>query len=301
MAKTPAMARTWARLHFNLLILDEGHRIKGRETQISKAVRRIHAETRCILTGTPLANNLVELYSLLSFLVPDIFTTAQPFEEAFNLSLNIFDPQKLMQANKLLDVFMIRRLKVQVEKLMPPKIETKVVCPLSNTQIWWYKAVLLKDISILARSNDDDDSEAASNKTKAGRLNNLLMQLRKVCLHPFLFPLAEDVDDNGEPTSTLENLVGSSGKLAVLDKLLRSLFIKQQHHRVCLFSQFTSVLDILQDYCDLRGWKYCRLDGSTSRAKRNFVINNFNAPNSDKFLFLMSTRSGVRFVAFLMN
>jgi SWI/SNF-related matrix-associated actin-dependent regulator of chromatin subfamily A member 5 len=296
MAKTPAMTRTWSRQHFNLLILDEGHRIKGMETQISKAVRRIHAETRAILTGTPLANNLVELYSLLSFLAPDVFTTVQPFEEAFNLSLNIIDPQKLMQANKLLDVFMIRRLKVEVEKLMPAKIETKVVCPLSNAQIWWYKAVLLKDISILARSSDDDDKELDSNKTKAGRLNNLLMQLRKVCLHPFLFPLAEDVDDDGEPTSTLESLVGSSGKLAVLDKLLRSLFIKQ--HRVCLFSQFTRVLDILQDYCNSRDWKYCRLDGSTSRAKRNFVINNFNAPDSDKFLFLMSTRSGVRLVAF---
>jgi SWI/SNF-related matrix-associated actin-dependent regulator of chromatin subfamily A member 5 len=122
MAKTAAMTRTWSRQHFNLLVLDEGHRIKALETQISKAVRKIHAETRVILTGTPLANNLVELYSLLSFLAPDVFST---FEEGFNLSLNIIDPKKLMQANRLLEIFMIRRLKVEVEKLMPLKIETQ--------------------------------------------------------------------------------------------------------------------------------------------------------------------------------
>lgn len=126
------------------------------------------------------------------------------------------------------------------------------------------------------------DSKCVS---RAQLLNNLIMQLRKVCLHPYLFPEAEDID-----STTLKDLVGSSGKLTVLDKLLCSLY--EKGHRVCLFSQFTSVLDILDDYCSMRGWKYCRFDGGTARAKRNYVINSFNAPNSDKFLFLMSTRSG---------
>jgi SWI/SNF-related matrix-associated actin-dependent regulator of chromatin subfamily A member 5 len=141
---------------------------------------------------------------------------------------------------------------------------------------------LLKDIHLLARASDDD----APSTGKAQALNNLVMQLRKCCLHPFFFDGAEVDIDN----TTCEDLIAASGKLSVLDMLLRSLYEKK--HRVVLFSQFTSVLDILDDYCTMRGWKHCRFDGSTPRAKRNFIVNQFNAPDSDYFVFLMSTRSG---------
>lgn len=126
MAKAPVLRHLWSRQQFNLLVLDEGHRIKSAETQISQAVRRIHCENRLILTGTPLANNLVETWSLLNFLVPDVFTTSEPFAEAFDLTLNRVDPERLEDAHRLLKVFMLRRLKTEVEKLMPKKIETKV-------------------------------------------------------------------------------------------------------------------------------------------------------------------------------
>ena len=126
MIKVPALRHVWARHHFQLVVLDEGHRIKGKETQISQAVRKLHGECRLLLTGTPLANNLVELYSLLSFLYPDLFTTPTPFEQAFDLTNNQVNAKTLEQAHKLLEVVMLRRLKNEVEKLMPPKIETKV-------------------------------------------------------------------------------------------------------------------------------------------------------------------------------
>lgn len=280
MSKAPSLRSMWSRQHWNLLILDEGHRIKSHETQIAQAVRKIHCENRLILTGTPLANNLVELWSLLNFLVPDVFTTSGPFAEAFDLGLNVVDPVRLEQAHRLLKVFMLRRLKTEVEKLLPKKIETKVICPLSNAQVWWYKSILLKDLSILERG------EAQQSKINAKILNNLIMQLRKVCLHPYLFPDAEDDIEN----TPMEDLIGASGKLTVLDMLLRSLY--EKGHRVVLFSQFTIVLDILQDYSNMRGWKTVRFDGGTARAKRNYVVNSFNAPDSDKFLFLMSTRAG---------
>ena len=99
--------------------------------------------------------------------------------------------------------------------------------------------------------------------------------------------------DFAEPNmndTTVEELIATSGKLAVLDKILLSLFKKG--HRTCIFSQFTSMLNILEDYCILRGWKYCRFDGGTPRAQRNHIINQFNAPGSTDFIFLMSTRSG---------
>ena len=225
---------------------------------------------------------MVELHALLSFLHPDVFTTAEPFGAAFNLSENSVNKETLALAQKMLSIFMIRRLKDEVEKLMPNKIETKVICPLSNMQIYWYKSLLLKDIRVLARSDDDNEPNTGNSAV----LNNLIMQLRKCCLHPFLFKGAES--DIG--STTCEDLIAASGKLAVLDKLLRSLYGKK--HRTVLFSQFTSVLDILEDYCVLRGWEYCRFDGSTARARRNYIVNDFNAPQSTKFIFLMSTRSG---------
>lgn len=281
MAKQPQLKNLWSRQYFNYLVLDEGHKIKDATNQISQAVRHIHCENALILTGTPLQNNLVELWSLLNFLYPDVFLSNKPFAEAFDIVHNVVNKETLHAAQKLLSIFMLRRLKDQVEKLMPKKIETKVLCPLSSTQVFWYKALLMKDIGALARTEDGN-----VNGSSAKVLNNLIMQLRKCCLHPFLFPDAEgDVDE-----TSVEDLIAASGKLAVLDKLLRSLY--QKGHRTVLFSQFTSVLDILEDYCVLRGWPYCRFDGATARAKRNYIVNSFNAPNSSKFIFLMSTRSG---------
>lgn len=289
MAKQPKLSSLWHRQHFNYLVLDEGHKIKDADSQISQAVRGIHRENALILTGTPLQNNLVELWALLNFLYPDIFTSNEPFAEAFDLTNNIVNKETLQNAKKLLSLFMLRRLKDEVEKLMPKKMETKVLCPLSNTQIFWYKALLMKDISLLASTIGGDDDEENEHKATGSRgklLNNLIMQLRKCCLHPFLFPNAEINPDD----TSLHDLIGASGKLAVLDKLLRSLY--QKGHRTVLFSQFTSVLDILEDYCNMRGWNYCRFDGSTARATRNYIVNSFNEPGSDKFIFLMSTRSG---------
>jgi SWI/SNF-related matrix-associated actin-dependent regulator of chromatin subfamily A member 5 len=112
--------------YFNLCILDEGHVIKNTDTHISEAVRKIHSQNKVILTGTPLQNNLVELYAILNYLYPQFFTKSQFFANAFDIGQNRIDPDMLLKANRLLSLFMIRRLKQEVEKLMPKKIETKV-------------------------------------------------------------------------------------------------------------------------------------------------------------------------------
>jgi SWI/SNF-related matrix-associated actin-dependent regulator of chromatin subfamily A member 5 len=126
MAKATGLRSLWTRMHFNLLILDEGHRIKDATNQISQAVRLIHCENKLILTGTPLQNNLIELWALLNFLYPDVFVSNDRFAEAFDLQENVIDKEKLLEAHALLGLFMIRRLKTEVEKLMPKKVETKV-------------------------------------------------------------------------------------------------------------------------------------------------------------------------------
>jgi SWI/SNF-related matrix-associated actin-dependent regulator of chromatin subfamily A member 5 len=309
MAKVPLLKSLYSRLVFQYVVLDEGHKIKGHETQIAQAVRNIKSGNKLLLTGTPLQNNMVELWSLLNYLYPDVFTTSKPFQLAFNLTENIVDKAFLRRAQKLLDIFMLRRLKSKVETQVPAKLETKVFCPLSKTQVFWYKSLLLKDLSKLEhcqtaiissnssqdqkqqqqqqqQQNGGDDNDKSLGATRHSMLRNLFMQLRKCCNHPFLFDGAE-VDPN---STSLEDLVAASGKLSVLDMLLQSLCKKG--HRAVLFSQFTQVLDIIEDYCKLRGWQFCRFDGTTDRARRNYLIDRFNEPNSPYFLFLVSTRSG---------
>ena len=285
MTKAPAMLNFFQRTKFHFLVLDEGHKIKSHETQISIMIRKIHAGNKLLLTGTPLQNNLVELWSLMNFLYPDIFNICDPFKRHFDLKENVVDKVFLGKTQKMLEIFMLRRMKQEVEKLIPEKLETKVYCPLSKVQTFWYKALLMKDVASLAKLDATDGSPkfTINNRTV---LRSLFMQLRKCSNHPFLFDGAE-----GNPDETrLEDLIGASGKLSVLDMLLRSLFKKG--HRAVLFTQFTMVLDLIEDYCNLRGWKICRLDGSTERARRNYLLRRFNEPNSEHFLFLMSTRSG---------
>lgn len=287
MTKTKNIQPLLHRHYFNYLVLDEGHKIKNHESQISQAVRSIHSENRLILTGTPLQNDLVELWSLLNFMIPDIFESSTHFSEAFDLRTNSINNDKLLKAQKLLSLFMIRRLKKEVEKLIPPKIETKVICPLSNTQISIYKSLLLRNLDLLAGlENDNAKDEHGMTQTKSRILQNLCMQLRKCSNHPFLFDGIED--ENAE--TSLQMLVAVSGKLSVLDKLLCALY--EQNHRVVIFSQFKRSLDIIDDYCRMRGWKYSTFSGETSRAMRKYIVDDFNQPHSDKFLLLMTTRSG---------
>ena len=131
MAKNPQIVGLIRNTYFNLCVLDEGHVIKNLTSQIAEAVRKIHCQTRVILTGTPLQNNLVELYAILNFLYHQYFTTPEIFADAFDITHNRIDPEMLLKANKLLQKFMIRRLKDEVEKLMPKKIEKKILCQLS--------------------------------------------------------------------------------------------------------------------------------------------------------------------------
>jgi SWI/SNF-related matrix-associated actin-dependent regulator of chromatin subfamily A member 5 len=118
------------------------------------------------------------------------------------------------------------------------------------------------------------------------RLLNILMQLRKCCNHPYLF----DGVEPGPPYTTDKHLVDNCGKMVILDKLLTRL--KEQGSRVLIFTQMTKVLDILEDYCLWKGHEYCRLDGSTDHEARQESINEYNAPGSKKFVFMLSTRAG---------
>uniref|UniRef100_A0A8C0T9K5 SNF2 related chromatin remodeling ATPase 1 n=1 Tax=Canis lupus familiaris TaxID=9615 RepID=A0A8C0T9K5_CANLF len=264
------------KFHWRYLVIDEAHRIKNEKSKLSEIVREFKSTNRLLLTGTPLQNNLHELWALLNFLLPDVFNSADDFDSWFDTKNCLGDQKLVERLHAVLKPFLLRRIKTDVEKSLPPKKEIKIYLGLSKMQREWYTKILMKDIDVLNSAGKMDKM----------RLLNILMQLRKCCNHPYLFDGAEP----GPPYTTDEHIVSNSGKMVVLDKLLAKL--KEQGSRVLIFSQMTRLLDILEDYCMWRGYEYCRLDGQTPHEEREEAIEAFNAPNSSKFIFMLSTRAG---------
>jgi hypothetical protein len=265
-----------AKFGWQYLIIDEAHRIKNENAKLSTVVRDFDTANRLLLTGTPLQNNLHELWALLNFLLPDVFASADDFDQWFNLDDKNQEEQVIGKLHKVLRPFLLRRLKSDVTKELPPKREIKLYVPLSAMQREWYRKLLLKDLDVVN----------AGGKESKLRLMNIAMQLRKLANHPYLFDGAEP----GPPFTTAEHIVQNSGKLVVLDKLLPKL--QARGSRVLIFSQMTRLLDILEDYLAMRNYSYVRLDGSTPGEEREDSIVEFNKPGSTIFCFLLSTRAG---------
>jgi chromodomain-helicase-DNA-binding protein 1 len=171
---------------------------------------------------------------------------------------------------------MLRRLKKDVERSLPNKTERILRVEMSPMQTHYYKNILTKNYAALASSTDKK------------QWLNIAMELRKASNHPYLFPEAERRTDDRE--EQLRGIIGNSGKMVLLDKLLARF--KKDGHRVLIFSQLVMILDILSDYMAMRGHGHQRLDGSMNQTDRNKAIEHFNAPDSPDFVFLLSTRAG---------
>ncbi|KAL3881052.1 hypothetical protein ACJMK2_033250 [Sinanodonta woodiana] len=264
------------KFNWRYMVIDEAHRIKNEKSKLSEIVREFKSANRLLLTGTPLQNNLHELWALLNFLLPDVFNNSEDFDAWFNTNNCFGDDALVMRLHEVLRPFLLRRLKSDVESKLLPKKETKIFVGLSKMQREWYTKILMKDIDVVNGAGKSDKM----------RLLNILMQLRKCANHPYLFDGAEP----GPPYTTDIHLVDNCGKMAILDKLLPRL--QEQGSRVLIFSQMTRMLDILEDYCCWRGYEYCRLDGQTPHEDRQVSINAYNDPDSTKFIFMLSTRAG---------
>jgi len=361
-----------ANFGWTFLVIDEGHRIKNLDCRLIRELQNYRSANRLLITGTPLQNNLTELWSLLHFLMPDIFTDLSEFESWFDFSSlkdkksydAIFTKERkdntIAKLHAILRPFLLRRVKMDVEKMLPKKREYILYAPLTQMQNELYQAIIagtsrayleekaverismsgtstpnsvrsssigikrkfptsrtntpnksartsrettpestgrdlrgkkkknyeeLSDSKYFKRLTDMSDSddvsmediqdeeevirektlELAKRQIAAKKMQNPIMQLRLCCNHPYNFFNPFEVegavgatDEAGEPDETL---VSTSGKMMVLDRLLPALF--KDKHKVLIFSQFKTQLNLLSEYCRLRGWAHCRIDGST--------------------------------------
>ncbi|TMW58329.1 hypothetical protein Poli38472_011917 [Pythium oligandrum] len=277
------------------IIVDEGHRMKNAQSKFAMTLGTMYtSRNRLLLTGTPLQNSLPELWALLNFLLPTIFESVDTFEQWFSKPFAQFsgsgetnelsDEERMLIINRLHQVlrpFLLRRVKSSVLDQLPDKVERVLKCDLSGWQKILYRRIQ-EGGALLMETTDDSGQKKGKTKYTSKGLSNVLMQLRKVCNHPYLFQV------NGYPLDF--DIVRSSGKFELLDRMLPKL--KAAGHRVLMFSQMTQLMHVLEDYFNYRGFRYLRLDGSTSADEREQRMFMFNAPDSPFFIFLLSTRAG---------
>ncbi|GMT16754.1 hypothetical protein PFISCL1PPCAC_8051, partial [Pristionchus fissidentatus] len=263
---------------WSALVVDEAHRLKNNQSLFFRTLREFNINYRCLLTGTPLQNNLEELFHLLNFLSPDRFYDLESFTHEF---AEISKEDQIQKLHSLLGPHMLRRLKSDVLTGMPSKSELIVRISLAGLQKKYYKNILTRNF------------EALSFKAGGSQMSllNIIMELKKCCNHPYLFPKAgaeAPTDEKGR--YEINALVKSSGKLVLLQKMMRKL--KEGGHRVLIFSQMTRMLDVLEDFCEGEGYKFERIDGGITGQSRQDAIDRFNQPGAQQFVFLLSTRAG---------
>ena len=282
-----------SRIKWVHMIVDEGHRMKNAQSKLSNTLTQYYSTRyRLILTGTPLQNNLPELWALLNFVLPNIFKSVKSFDEWFNTpfantggqdKMELTEEEQLLvirRLHKVLRPFLLRRLKKDVEKDLPDKQERVIKCKSSALQAKIYKQ--------LVTYNKISVSDGKGGKTGIRGLSNMLMQLRKLCNHPFVF---EQVEEQMNPSKTNNDLLWrTAGKFELLDRILPKF--RATGHRILMFFQMTQIMNIMEDFLRLRGMEYLRLDGSTKSDDRSELLAKFNSPDSPYFCFLLSTRAG---------
>uniref|UniRef100_A0A4W6CQI6 Chromodomain helicase DNA binding protein 4 n=1 Tax=Lates calcarifer TaxID=8187 RepID=A0A4W6CQI6_LATCA len=260
------------------LVVDEAHRLKNNQSKFFRVLNNYPLQHKLLLTGTPLQNNLEELFHLLNFLTPERFNNLEGFLEEF---ADIAKEDQIKKLHDMLGPHMLRRLKADVFKHMPSKTELIVRVELSPMQKKYYKFILTRNFEAL-------NTRGGGNQVS---LLNVVMDLKKCCNHPYLFPAAA-TEAPKLPNGMYEGtaLTKASGKLMLLQKMMRRL--KEGGHRVLVFSQMTKMLDLLEDFLENEGYKYERIDGGVTGNLRQEAIDRFNAPGAPQFAFLLSTRAG---------
>ncbi|XP_052894273.1 SWI/SNF-related matrix-associated actin-dependent regulator of chromatin subfamily A containing DEAD/H box 1 homolog isoform X2 [Anopheles moucheti] len=325
--------KMWRVTQFDYAVFDEAHMLKNVHSQRYQNLIRINAKHRILLTGTPLQNNLLELMSLLCFLMPKLLGTkvddiktlfqgkAKSTKAEIEEELSSFEKNQIDRAKLIMKPFVLRRLKQDVLQFLPPKTDVILKAPMIDSQREKYKEVV-------------DEYQKATGVIKENREISglsIMMELRKLANHPLLLryyysdddvrniarKLATDPDYKGNNADDIfydiaylsdfklyqmrdkyttlydlrlpEKLITASGKFRQLDELLPKM--KEEGHRVLIFSQFTMMLDIMEKYLQIRKYEFLRLDGSTAVTERQELIDQYTE-DPNLFIFLLSTKAG---------
>ncbi|XP_049301580.1 SWI/SNF-related matrix-associated actin-dependent regulator of chromatin subfamily A containing DEAD/H box 1 homolog isoform X1 [Anopheles funestus] len=324
--------KMWRVTQFDYVVFDEAHMLKNVHSQRYQNLMRINAKRRILLTGTPLQNNLLELMSLLCFVMPKLIGTKlddiramfqgkKPTKGDIEEQLTSFEKNQIDRAKLIMKPFVLRRLKQDVLQMLPPKTDIILKTPMIDSQKEKYNEVVNEYQKATGVIKENTEISGMS----------IMMELRKLANHPLLLryyysdddvrqiarKLATDPDYKGNNADEIfydiaylsdfklytmrdkyttlydlrlpEKLITSSGKFRQLDKLLPKM--KEEGHRVLIFSQFTMMLDIMEKYLHIRKYGFLRLDGATAVTERQELIDRYTQ-DPNLFIFLLSTKAG---------
>uniref|UniRef100_A0A6B2KW73 Uncharacterized protein n=1 Tax=Arcella intermedia TaxID=1963864 RepID=A0A6B2KW73_9EUKA len=267
-------------IEWQYCVIDEAHRLKNKTSRLTTEFSRMKYAHLTLLTGTPVQNNMEELWTLLHILDPKKFSNYDDFESDFGV---LKDVSQVARLQELLKPYLLRRMKEDVEKSIIPKEETIIEVELTRLQKKYYRSILEGSVGHLTKTPRSSHLPC---------LMNVMMQLRKCCNHPFLLKGVEIFETKGlKKKEEIDNLlIESSGKLVLIDKLIPKLMA--DNHKILIFSQMVGILNILEDYLKIRNMKYERIDGSIRGSDRQAAIDRFSNESSVVHIFLICTRAG---------
>lgn len=293
-----------SQIPFRVAVVDEAHRLRNQKGKLLECMREVSArgtmqygfQSRVLISGTPLQNDLTELWTLLNFVEPFQFPDLNDFQHKYG---NMASREQVESLQKMISPYMLRRVKEDVAKDIPAKEETVIDVELTSIQKQYYRAIFEHNHAFLSMGGS---------RNTTPKLMNIQMELRKVCNHPFLLEGVEHRESERQFKEFLDKgmfegksaedqqymlnehgYIMTSGKMVLLDKLLPKL--KNEGHKVLIFSQMVKMLDLLTEFCEFRNFKFERLDGRIRGAERQKSIDRFER-EADSFIFMLSTRAG---------
>ncbi|XP_037532577.1 DNA repair and recombination protein RAD54B-like [Nematolebias whitei] len=298
------------KVEFGLIICDEGHRLKNSSIKTSSALSSLSCSRRVILSGTPVQNDLQEFYAIIEFVNPGILGSSTAYRKVYEEPIlrsrqpssteeeRVLGEERAAELSRLTSMFILRRTQEIINRYLPPRLDWTLFCELSPLQHQLYKHLLSHRVfRACLQGYSQTNTHLAC-----------ITALKKLCNHPGLLhvTLKERTDRGSLESSLYEGLAdlfpesyssagfnsADSGKLMVLSDLLSSIRQLSPSDRVVLVSNYTQTLDLLQDLCVHMSYTFCRLDGHTPTSQRQRLVDSFNSPYSQNFLFLLSSKAG---------
>jgi len=293
-----------SKVSFDIIICDEGHRLKSAQIKTALAIKSLNISKRIILSGTPIQNDMGEYYSMVDFVNPGILGSLQSFRKIFETPIvesrqphcsreaKLLGEERSNELTRITGMFILRRTAEINSKYLPPKEETIIFCRPTDLQVKMYNKIL--DSPIIRKCIYSIEGRDSTSHLQC------IITLKKLCNTPLLVyrksleasddPFYQDLDEYFKDDCIKTFNPEISGKFIVLVKLLHEIHT-QTNEKVVLISNYTQTLDIYEEMCKIYNYTFIRLDGKTPSNKRQEYIDTFNN-NKNYFLFLLSSKSG---------